>query len=180
MFFLFFFLVCILAACGVGALAAVSDFNGMKIPNMYSVLIFLAFVICFGVLSFGGYADVFKPLLSHVVGFSVVFVITLLMFFAGVWGAGDQKMVSAFSIWFGLSGLPVFLVYTTLFGGVLGVAALVLRRWKFVKSPVQGSWVDKVQAGEGSVPYGIAIALGALASFFKMGYLDVEVLSAFL
>ena len=178
--FLIIFLACLFTAVAFGVMAAMTDFRGMKIPNLYSVLIFAAFVVCYGALWVGGYADsVFSPLLSHVSAFAAVFVITLLLFFARVWGAGDQKLISAYAIWFGIGGLPVFLIYTTLFGGILGVGALVLRKWKPFKTPPKGSWIDQVQAGASKVPYGMAITAGALASFVKIGYVSFDTLRIF-
>lgn len=73
-----------------------------------------------------------------------------------------------------------FLFYMALVGGVLGLVALALRKWKPVKNPAEGSWIARVQAGENKVPYGAAIAAGALASFVELGYFSSEVLSSFL
>ncbi len=180
MIFLILFLMFSFAALSMGLMAAVSDYRGMTIPNLYSLLIFGAFILCYAALSAGGYADdVFAPPLAHGFAFLSVFVTTLVLFFIGVWGGGDQKLISAFSVWFGFHGLAVFLVYTALFGGLLAVVALVLRKWKPVEAPAKGSWVDQVQSGEGKVPYGIAISLGALASFFKIGYFSADTLRIF-
>jgi len=110
-----------------------------------------------------------------------------LVFFGGfafyamkVWGAGDQKLMAAFAIWMGFSGIPVFLVYTSIFGGILGLAALYLKKYKPVKEPLEGGWVEQVQSGVGKVPYGIAITLGALASFAKIGYFSIDTFRIFL
>ncbi|MGH1398074.1 MAG: A24 family peptidase [Alphaproteobacteria bacterium] len=171
---LIFFLACALAVLGIGGLAALSDFRGMKIPNVYSVLIGGAFVLCFGGLSVFGGGTVFAPLLSHVIGFAVVFVLTLIMFFTRVWGAGDQKLMSAFALWMGIGGMLPFLVYTALIGGVLGLVALFLQRFKPVAAPAEGAWVALVQGGEGKVPYGIAIFGGAVLAFLKLGYFSSD------
>ena len=65
-------------------------------------------------------------------------------------------------------------------GGLLGLTALALRKWTPVKEPKENSWVARVQAGESKVPYGVAIALGALASFVEIGYLERDTLASFL
>lgn len=180
MFLLIVFLTCVFVACAVGVLAAVSDYRGMVIPNLYSLIIFGAFVLCYGALWVGGHAGVFAPALSHVLGFVVVFGVTFGMYSAKIWGGGDQKLISAFAVWFGFSGLPVFLIYTTLFGGLIGVAALLLKKYKPFKAPKEGGWVAQVQAGASKVPYGVAIAGGALVSFVKMGYVSLDTLRVFL
>lgn len=174
------FLSCVFVALAVGAFAALSDFRGMVIPNVYSLVIFGLFVLCYGVLSVFGGVGALSSLSSHLIGFAVVFVLTLVLFAAKVWGGGDQKLISAFAIWFGFSHIPVFLFYTVIFGGVLGVAALVLRKFKPIKAPVQGSWIEQVQAGGNKVPYGIAIFCGALASFVKIGYFSADTFRIFL
>lgn len=180
MIVLIIFLTCVLVAGAFGVMAGVSDYRGMTIPNLYSLVIFGAFVPCCGVLLIAGQGDVFAPLLSHILGFAVVFGVTFAMFTMGLWGGGDQKLMSAFAVWFGFGGLPVFLIYTTIFGGVVGVIALLLKRFKPVKNPPEGGWVAQVQAGENKVPYGIAIAAGALLSFVKLGYLNIDTMRAFL
>lgn len=180
MFSLIVFLSFIFVAIAYGVMAAMSDFKGMIIPNMHSVIIFGLFVGCYAVLWLLGGADVFSPLLSHVLGFVLVFAGSFALFAFKLWGAGDQKLISAFSIWMGFSAIPVFLVYTSLFGGMLGLIALYLKKYKPVKEPPKDSWIDKVQSGVGKVPYGIAIALGALASFAKIGYFSIDTFRIFL
>ncbi|MCC6597244.1 MAG: prepilin peptidase [Alphaproteobacteria bacterium] len=175
-----FFLAFVFVALAAGVLAALSDLRGMVIPNVLSVIIISAFFLVYVVLWFGGRDDVFAPFLSHVVAALIVFCLTLLMFFFKGLGAGDSKFGTAFALWVGLKGLVPFLFYMALVGGALGVLALVLRKWKLIPNAKEGSWVARVQAGENSVPYGVAIFSGALASFVKLGYLGPEVLSSFL
>ena len=180
MFLLIIFLSSLFVAVVYGVMAAVSDYKGMTIPNLYSVIIFSVFVVCFGVLTLFGAGNVFSSVLSHLLGFVLVFIGGFAFYAFKVWGAGDQKLISAFAIWMGFSGVPVFLVYTSLFGGVLGLSALYLKKFKPIKEPLKGSWVDQVQSGAGKVPYGIAITLGALASFLKIGYFSIDTFRIFL
>ncbi len=181
MIFLILFLTFIFIALSFGAMAAYSDYRGMIIPNLNSLVIFGAFVFCYVALMAGGYADqVLSPLVSHFVAFAAVFLTTLALFFARVLGGGDQKLMSAFAVWMGFEALPAYLVYVALFGGILAVIALVLKAWKPVEEPLAGSWVDQVQSGKGKVPYGIAIFLGALVTFVKIGYFDADTFRIFL
>lgn len=180
MFLLMIFLVLIFVALGTGVLAALSDFRGLTIPNNYSLVILATFLVCYAVLWMGGRDDVFDPPLSHILAPAIVFGVTLLMFMAKVLGAADSKMASAFAFWTGLKGLMPFLFYMALAGGILGLVGLLIRKYKPFKSAPEGSWIATLQAGESKVPYGIAIMLGALASFLELGYLSPEVLSSFL
>ncbi|MCF8495109.1 MAG: prepilin peptidase [Alphaproteobacteria bacterium] len=180
MFLLTFFLICVFIALGAGFLAALSDLKGLKIPNFHSVLIAGTFLMAYAGLWLGGREDVFAPLLSHMLGFALVFLMTLALFAFRAIGGGDSKMASAFALWMGLKGIILFLFYTAMFGGLLGAAALILKRWKPFKGPAPNSWIARVQAGENAVPYGVAILAGALVSFAKIGYFGSEVLSSFL
>ena len=180
MFSLIVFLSCLFVVVAYGAMSAISDFKGMRIPNTYSVIIFSIFVGCYLVLWLLGGVGPFASISSHLVGFVLVFLGSFALYAFKVWGAGDQKLISAFSIWMGFSAVPASLVYTSLFGGLLGVTALLLKKFKPVKEPLKGSWIDQVQNGASKVPYGIAIMLGALASFVKIGYFNVDTFRIFL
>lgn len=180
MIFLILFLACIFAALGSCVLGAWSDFKGLKISNVYTVVVLGAFVICYGALSLGGINFVFFPIISHVLAAVIVFGVTALMFSFGALGAADSKLGTAVALWVGMAGLPVFLFWMALMGGVLGVAALVLKKYKPIKLPAENSWIWHVQAGQSKVPYGIAIALGAVISFVKIGYLNAAIFQNFL
>lgn len=164
----------------VGGMAAWSDFKGLQIPNWHSGAIICAFILCYLLMWVLGHASVFAPLTSHLLSCVIVFVITLFMFMAGGLGAADSKLGSAFALWTGLKGLMPFLFYMALIGGLLAVVALLLKRFKPVRSAHGGGWIARVQAGESKVPYGIAIVGGALVSFVKIGYLNSSVLLSFI
>lgn len=180
MILLTMFLAFIFIALGAGYLAAVSDLRGMVIPNALSIVVIFTFFIAYGVLWLFGRDDVFGPLMSHILSAGVVFAVTLVMFALKALGAGDSKLGTAFALWVGLKGLVPFLFYMTLVGGALALIALMLRKWRFFKELKEGTWVARVQSGEGVVPYGVAIFCGVLASFIKLGYFSPEVLSSFL
>ncbi len=180
MLFLIIYLALIFVVLGVGAVAAHSDIKGMTIPNVHSVIILAAFVPCYGLLWLGGYEAAFFPLMSHVLSFVLVFVLTAGLFALKLIGAGDSKLASAYAIWMGVPGLVPFLFYMALAGGVLGLCALILKKYTPVKDPKPDSWVAQVQGGANKVPYGVAIVIGALASFVKIGYFNVDNFSLFI
>lgn len=180
MLLLIFYLACVFVALGAGLLASLSDFRGLVIANIYSGIILIAFVLCFSVLYFAGVGEVFSPLVSHIIAALVVFGITVLMFLAKGLGAADSKLGTVYAFWVGIQGLLPFLFFMALSGGILALAALLLKKMKPLKGFGPESWIARVQAGENKVPYGIAIFIGALASFVKLGYFSPEVLSSFL
>lgn len=180
MLVLMVFLTGLFVAIGTGLLAGWSDFKGLTIPNLYSLIVSGAFFVTYALMWLLGRDDVFFSFFSHILGAVVVFGVTMLMFHYKAIGAADSKIGTAFALWMGLKGLFPFLFFMALFGGVLGVVALVIKKHKPFENPADGGWIAQLQAGESKVPYGIAIALGALVSFFNLGYFSSEVFASFL
>ena len=175
-----FFLFGLLVTLGMCGLAAWSDYKGFRIPNLVSIVIIAAFGVSFGVTHFTGQSDaVFGSLRSHLIAAAAVLLITMLFFALRLLGAGDSKFATAVALWAGgPPGITAFLFYMALFGGLLGLASLALKRWKPLKSPQPGTWPAKAQEGHNAVPYGIAIALGAFIAFILKGYFSPEAWAA--
>lgn len=179
MFALIIFLTCLFTAIGIGFLAAWSDIKGLTIPNWHSGAIIVSFFAAFILMHLLGHEHVFYSLSSHLMSALIIFIITAVLFALKVLGAADSKLSTAFAFWSGISGLPAFLFYMTLAGGLIGLAAIALSKWKPFKSPKPEGWIARVQAGENKVPYGVAILCGALACFLNLGYFGEEILSFF-
>jgi prepilin peptidase CpaA len=81
---------------------------------------------------------------------AIVFVLLAGAFYAGMMGGGDVKLASALALWFSPAGTVKFLVLMSVAGGVLTLGILGWHR-------AQG------REGRPEIPYGIAIAFGALA-----------------
>lgn len=178
-FLLFFF--GLLVTIGMCCLAAWSDYKGFRIPNLVSLVIIAAFAVSFGatqLLVDDPSATIFGNWKSHIGSAVVVMLITMLLFALRLLGAGDSKFATAVSLWLGLPGLSFFLFYMAFIGGLLGVASLVLKRWKPLKNPAEGTWPAKAQEGHNAVPYGIAIAAGAFIAFIYRGYFNPELWQA--
>ena len=79
-----------------------------------------------------------------------VFALLAVAFYTGMMGGGDVKLAAALALWFAPATTVLFLVYMTIGGGVLTLVVLILHRMK-------------KKAGKPEVPYGVAIAFGALA-----------------
>ena len=165
-----------LAACGM---AAWNDVRAFRIPNLCSLLAILGFlaawtgVALLSAAGVGGGVPLLGSLSSHLISAGGVFFVTLLLFMSGAVGAGDAKFLSALSLWVPLSGLAAFVFYMSLFGGLMGLATLVLRCWKPFAAPPEGTWLAAAQAGQNRIPYGVAISLGFVAVFLFLGYFDI-------
>lgn len=141
--------------------AAVRDLTTFTIPNWISVALAVAFLpaaIVVGVpLSSMGW--------SALVGL-VMLILGIIMFALRWIGGGDAKLMAAASLWLGVQGLAPFMLYTGLAGGALALALLAVRStWLRPFAAVGPSWVDRLATPGGSTPYGVAIAVGALAAF---------------
>jgi len=159
---------------GMCVLAAKSDFKGFKIPNIVPLVIVGCFIVSYGTLYLmGETAIIFKPLGFHLGAALLVLIFTGALFAFKKLGAGDSKFATAIALWVGASGLVPFLFYMSLAGGIIAAISLYLQKKKPVQSPSEGSWIDVAQKGGGSVPYGIAIAIGALVSFIYLGYFSL-------
>jgi prepilin peptidase CpaA len=180
MVFLVLFLFCLFVAAGAGVLSGLSDIRGLTIPNAYSAVVIVAFLFAYLALWGHGNPQTMWVLSAHLSSGLLTFSITFLLFSLRMLGAADSKLATAYALWFKLTDLPLFLAYMALTGGLVAVASLVIMRRKPFKDPLKGSWVDRVQNGESKVPYGVAIAAGALVAFLKAGYLSGDFLIGFL
>ena len=179
MILVFFIVFCTIVALGFGGAAAWSDCRRLIIPNIYTFCIGAAFVPAYLAVTFlAADGDYFFSWKSHLVAALGMFVVTYLLFYFRLIGGGDSKLLSVYALWVGLAGLVPFLVMMSLMGGLLGIATLALRKWKPFKDPAKGSWIDKAQSGAQEVPYGIAIFVGAVITFWQIGYLKLSELVA--
>jgi len=81
---------------------------------------------------------------------AAVFLLLAIAFYAGMMGGGDVKLAAAVALWFSPAVTLKFLVLMSLAGGVLTLAVVASHRLKR-------------REGRPEIPYGVAIAFGALA-----------------
>jgi len=117
-------------------IASLSDIKTREVPDWLSfALIFTGFGFR---LLYSIITNDYTYLLDGLIGFLVLFVIALLMFYSGQWGGGDSKMIMGIGALIGLrlnydDFLISFLINTLIIGGLYGLCwsvALVIRDWK--------------------------------------------------
>ncbi|WP_118858418.1 A24 family peptidase [Sphingomonas mesophila] len=87
-----------------------------------------------------------------------VFAILAITFMIGMMGGGDVKLAAALALWFTPFETVRFLVYMSIAGGLLTlIVILAHRRWPNWQVDDEGKPKAKAE-----VPYGVAIAAGAL------------------
>ena len=150
-------LLCVFPAVMIAA--ALRDVTTMTIPNWMSGVLIAGFVpaaLLVG-LDLGAMA-------LHLAAGLVVLVAAAALFALRWLGAGDAKILASASLWFGFGGLSQFLLWTAVAGGLFALALLQARR--FVPGYAGGpDWLGRLLTPKGEVPYGVAIAAGALAAY---------------
>lgn len=144
--------------------AAVSDLRSLTIPNTISLAICLLYPAW--VLSAAQPVDWPGALLVAL----FVLVAGFLLFARGWAGAGDVKLLAACALWAGPDLLAQYLFYTALAGGGLSLALWLRHRWQRAGG-IGLSFADAEEDfGHKPMPYGMAIAAGALfVAAMRMG-----------
>jgi prepilin peptidase CpaA len=139
------------------AFAAASDLFTMTISNRVSLALVAGFLIL-ALFSGMGLHD----MLSHVGAGAAVLAVAFGCFAMGWVGGGDAKVAAGAALWFGFGHLMTYLVYASLFGGVLTLLLLQFRQWPLPYAFAGQAWLLKLHAKDSGIPYGIALAIGAL------------------
>ena len=142
------------------AFAAFSDLFTMTIPNRISAILLGAFIIV------APLAGLSVPVIGmHLVAGLIVFSACFTLFALNIMGGGDAKLLTASAVWFGFNAsLMEFVTYTSIFGGVLTIVILVMRKQEDTIL-AYGLPIPQLLLTATKVPYGIAIGLGAFFAY---------------
>ena len=146
------------------AFAASSDLFTMTISNRVSLALLAGFLV---LAPAGGMGLI--DMLAHAGAGATVLAIGFTCFAMGWVGGGDAKVTAAAALWFGFDHLLNYLLYASLFGGALTILLLQFRQWPLPYALSSQAWLLRLHARETGIPYGIALAIGAL-----MIYPDTE------
>ena len=70
--------------------------------------------------------------------------------------------MASVALWFGCDHLLDNLVYAALFGGALTQLLIQFRQWPLPYALTGQDWLNRLHDRQAGIPYGIALALGAL------------------
>jgi prepilin peptidase CpaA len=142
------------------AFAACSDLLTMTISNRVS----LALVAGFFALAF---VIGMNPalIMSHLGAAAAVLVVAFVFFARGWIGGGDAKLAAATALWLGFDHLLTYLLYASLFGGLLTIVLLKVRTLPLPSLLSGQSWAERLHRTDSGVPYGIALAAAALVVY---------------
>ena len=148
------------------AFAASSDLFTMTISNRLSLALaggFLLLTLVTGMTlaAFG----------MHIAAAAAVLIVAFGFFSQGWIGGGDAKLAAATALWFGFDFLLDYMVYASLFGGVLTIVLIQFRKLRLPAVLARQKWIMRLHETGGGVPYGIALAAAALVVYPKTGWM---------
>jgi prepilin peptidase CpaA len=150
------------------AFAASSDLFTMTISNRVT----LALVGGFFVMAFLiGMSP--NEVGMHVVAAAIVLAVTFVFFARGWIGGGDAKLAAATALWLGFDHLMPYVLYASIFGGVLTLAMIRFRLMPLPQALHDQEWVKRLHRLDGGVPYGIALAAAALLVYPETGWMQL-------
>ena len=107
----------------------------------------------------------------HLAAAALVLTIAFTCFAFGWIGGGDAKLAAATALWFGFDYLLDYLLYASLFGGVLTLLLIQFRLLPLPAVMARQKWILRLHEKDGGVPYGIALAAAALAVYPHTGWM---------
>lgn len=142
---------------------AVRDLISYTIPNWISLAILGLFPVAVLV------TDMSLATAGLHVAIGVGVLVAAMAMFAFRWiGGGDAKLFASAAFWMGWPAVADFMLWTALTGGVLAAILMSMRRAPLRPLVLLGPpWLVRLSEPGGAAPYGVAIAVGALAALPK-------------
>jgi prepilin peptidase CpaA len=142
--------------------AAIGDVRTYKITNKLNMVIaagFLLLAIPMGMQ----WPDIFGHLKVGI----LTAIVTITMFYFGLFGGGDAKLTGAIALWLGPTALLPFLIYSVLAGGLLSIFILCLRKFESYRTKLPGKpkapkWARRLLNKKYGAPYAVALGIGGL------------------
>jgi prepilin peptidase CpaA len=156
------------------AFAAASDLFTMTISNRVSLALAAGFL---ALALFGGMGV--YDVVAHLGAGATVLAVAFGCFAMGWIGGGDAKVAAAAALWFGFGHLLDYLLYASLFGGGLTLLLLQFRQWPLPYLFAGQAWLLRLHAKESGIPYGVALAIGALMIYPETEWIRVVDLTHF-
>jgi prepilin peptidase CpaA len=150
--------------------AAGWDVASFTIPNFVTLALMALFAV-FALAAGLSAADIGWHVLAGFVGLFIGFT----LFALGFIGGGDAKLFAAVLLWLGLKDLLPYALLASVFGGVLTLGLMFLRRYPLPLLLTRQDWIVKLHDTRSGVPYGVALAAGA---FFLLPSTEIFRLAA--
>ena len=139
------------------AFAGAMDLFTMTIPNRISLAMVAAFAVLAPLAGLG-----LGAMAYHAGAGLLVLAIGVLLFIPGWIGGGDAKLAAAVALWLGFENLFSYLFCVALAGGSLAFLFMRVRAHPLPVFVCAQPWAVRLHDRRSGVPYGIALAAGAL------------------
>jgi len=157
------------------AFAGASDLFTMTISNRVSILLVAGFFVMAAASGMP-----LSVIAVHAGAGLAVLAVSFTCFAMGWIGGGDAKVAAATALWFGFDHLLNYLLYASLFGGALTVMLLQFRQWPLPYMLGSQPWLQRLHDRDSGIPYGIALALGALMIYPETDWVKAVDLARFI
>ena len=137
--------------------AAMHDVNRLTIPNWLNLTLAGLFVPAAAVSGVP-----IEIIGGHLMVAALAFMVAFGLFAFNIFGGGDAKMIPAVMLWLGPDAGMTFIFIMALVGG--GFALLILSVRQLVPAAVLPGLIRAPFEENAGVPYGVAIAAGALVA----------------
>lgn len=135
------------------------DLTTMRIPNWISLALLAAFLPGAMLVGLPG-----GEIAMHI-GVGIAALLIGMAMFALNWvGGGDAKLLAAGCLWMGLPSVLMYVLYSAVVGGLFCLA-LISARAIAPSYPGVPAWATRLLEPKGDIPYGVALAGGALLVF---------------
>src|SRR3981081_3133355 len=153
-------LVALLPALVVAA--AIFDLTSFTIPNMLPAAMFALFAAFLLANTLNGHGLSWSETWPHLLAGAVALVVGMDLFAAGWVGGGDAKLFAMACLWLGWDAMFEYTLVASVFGGMLTIALLTLRRLPLPPLLSAQPWLARLADPNSGVPYGVALAIAAL------------------
>lgn len=141
-------------------LGAASDALTMTIPDRLSLALVGFFLALAPIAGLDG-----ATIVLHGLAAAIVLAATVALFACGWIGGGDAKFAAAIALWLGWSHMLAFAVTTAVFGGVLALTVVALRRTLPPAAGLVGRRFPCLRDPDAGLPLAVALAAAALALY---------------
>ena len=141
-------------------IAAISDLLTLTISNYVSIalaILFVAMALACGLPA--------AEIMWHLPCGMTVLAVTFGLFARGWIGGGDAKLAAATAVWLGFEHVGDYVLSASLFGGVLTLIIVGLRKSPLPFILTARHWVACLNEPTTGIPYGVALASAGLVLY---------------
>ena len=148
-------------------LASFYDLFTMTIPNKVTLALTIAFFVLAPLVGMS-----LSTMAWHVGLAFAVLVICYALFMIRVMGGGDAKLLAASALWLGPDMTLSYVMLASIFGGVLTLCIIRVRRHPLPGLLANIGWLDRLHDEKSGIPYGLALGPAALVVFPESAWMS--------